>query len=431
MAVNHITRRFVHQLFLKPLDIAAIEDAKRGLIDFVAVTHCGKDDPGVHKLLQLADAGTSKVIGHSIYTSPEQAALINGFMAHALDFDDVHHELRGHPSAVLLPTLFALCDENTTGIRLIQAYAIGVEAMAKLALALSNVHYEKGWHNTSTIGIVGAAIAGAYLIGLTVDDTCRTIGFATTMASGMRVHFGTETKPLHAGIAAKHAIEAIRFAQVGMHVNDNSLEGYIGFLSLYGENTPKKAEALLLDVTSATWRISSPGLWFKLYPCCSGSYFGIDAALQIGPITAEKIEEIHITFSHYSDAALVIREPKTCEEGRFSIEYIVSLILANRPLHLASFLPEPIDSTLQQYMKKVKRSNDLEAVSKYTQIDIRLTDGTQLSARGINPKGSPSNPLTTAELESKLASVTEQADTIIAAIRALNGSKVSSLLQLL
>lgn len=70
-------------------------------------------------------------------------------------------------------------------------------------------------------------------------------------------------------------------------------------------------------------------------------------------------------------------------------------------------------------------------MSKYTQIDIRLTDGTQLSARGINPKGSPSNPLTTAELESKLASVTEQADTIIAAIRALNGSKVSSLLQLL
>ncbi len=431
MEINHITKRFVKQLFLKPLDVDVIRDAKRGLIDFIASSHYGKDDTGVKKLLNLAVPGPAKIIGHDRYTTVEQAALINGFMAHALDFDDVHHEFRGHPSAVILPTLFALSDEHTSGRRFLHAYTIGVEALAKLALSLSNVHYEKGWHNTSTIGIIGATIAGAFLKGMNEKDTCRAIGFAATMAGGMRIHFGTETKPLHAGIAAKHAIEALQFAEIGMNVNDNSLEGQIGFLSLYGENTVKKAEAILLDTSTFKWRLSKPGLWFKLYPCCSGSYFGIDAAQRIGELAVSDIEEINITFSNNSDAALVIREPKTGEEGRFSIEYIVSLIFSGRPLTLESFLPEEVDDEIKTYMKKVRRFNNHQAVKKYTLIEVKTTDGNVITVRGVTPKGSPDNPLQTSELEEKLADATTNADAILATIHNIENCTVGSLVKLI
>lgn len=427
--VNHITKRFVKQLFSKPLDADAIQDAKRGLIDFIASAHYGKNDVGVQKLLKLVDAGPYKIIGHDIYTSAEKSALINGFMAHALDFDDVHHEFRGHPSAVILPTLFALSDSSTTGIRFLHAYAIGVEALAKLALALSHVHYEKGWHNTATIGVVGATIAGTYLKGFCLKDTCKAIGFATTMASGMRVQFGTETKPLHAGIAAKHAVEAIRFTEIGINVNENSLEGTIGFLSLYGENTLKKAKLLLLDALSSKWRISEPGLWFKLYPCCSGAYFGIDATTKIGPIAVEEIAEINITFSHFSDAALVIREPKTGDEGRFSIEYIVSLLLAGRSLTLNAFLPEPIDEHITQYMKKVTRYNDHQSVFKYTQVEIIFTNEKSIVVKGENPKGSTSNPLLTSELVEKLKDATSDADEILKLINSIDSINIEDLIK--
>ena len=120
-----------------------------------------------------------------------QAALVNGYMGHALGFDDVHSDVRGHPSTVILPTLLSLsANGQVTGKRFLQTYIVGVEIMARLGQAIGNSHYLRGWHNTSTLGIIAAAAAGGFLKEFSAIQLAQTLGSAATQAGGLRNQFG-------------------------------------------------------------------------------------------------------------------------------------------------------------------------------------------------------------------------------------------------
>ncbi|RKJ64051.1 MmgE/PrpD family protein, partial [Butyricicoccus sp. 1XD8-22] len=175
------------------------------------------------KLIELEGGfQVSPIIGQGRKSTPQQSALVNGFLAHALDFDDVHTEVRGHPSAVLLSTLLALASTNdVTGKRFLEAYVVGVEVMARIARAVKDSHYEKGWHNTGTIGVLAAALAGGYMLQFSRDQLAQALGFAATQSSGLRCHFGTETKPLHAGLAARAAVLSVNLTMVNFVNNSN------------------------------------------------------------------------------------------------------------------------------------------------------------------------------------------------------------------
>ncbi|ALS26411.1 MmgE/PrpD family protein [Paenibacillus sp. 32O-W] len=410
MGRDTVTLSFVEKLWNTPFSRASMEKAKYGLMDYIASSYAGKDDTGVAKLVRMArlEGGhpLAPVLFHSMDVSPSQSALINGFMGHALDYDDVHSQVRGHPSTVILPALLAVCDAGTTGRRFLEAYIIGVEAMARIAQALTNEHYERGFHNTGTTGVLAATLAGAYLKSYSVEKACLALGFATTQASGLRVHFGTETKPLHAGLAASSAVRALLLADADVQANKASLDGEIGFFAVFGQGI-ERARELLLQESGPAWRIETPGLWFKLYPFCSGAYYGVHAAEKIGPIPLERIAGIEIIFPHRSDAALVHRNPSNGEEGRFSIEYITALILSGRGLRPDDFQRVPIGEDIRSYMEKMKRINvfDVPAGRRYTQITVKLTDGNTISETGDCPKGSPGNPVTEQELISKFAGI--------------------------
>ncbi|GIP31989.1 MmgE/PrpD family protein [Paenibacillus sp. J2TS4] len=406
MGKDTLTFSFVEKLWNTPFTKDSLEKAKYGLLDYIASSYAGKDDSGVAKLIQMArmEGGhtLAPVLFHPLKVSPSQSALINGFMGHALDYDDVHIQVRGHPSSVILPALLALCEAGMSGRRFLQAYIIGVEAMARVAQALTNEHYEKGFHNTSTAGVLAASLAGAYFKSYSVEKACLALGLATTQASGLRVHFGTETKPLHAGLAASSAVRSLLLADVDFQSNRTSLDGNLGFFAVFGQGLDQARKQLLQD-NGLAWRIETPGLWFKLYPFCSGAYFGLHAAEQIGPIPLHDISEIELIFTHHSDAALINRNPSNGEEGRFSIEYIVALILSGHGVHPDDFQRVPIRKEIRAYMEKMKRTNifDVSDTVKYTQIIVTMTNGKTISEIGDCPKGSPGNPVTEEELLSK------------------------------
>lgn len=411
--MNHstLTYSFIEQLWTSHVTASAIEKAKYGLLDYIASSYAGKDDRGVDKLIPmvLLEGGHAHapILFHKRYVSPTQSAMINGFMGHALDYDDVHLQVRGHPSSVIVPALLALCGEGITGRRFLEAYVIGVEAMARIAQALTNEHYERGFHNTSTAGVLAAVIAGAYMRSYSIEKTCLAIGFAVTQSSGLRIHFGTETKPFHAGMAASSAVRSLLLAEVDFQASRESLDGDIGFFGVYGQGADYARGQLLQG--GGEWRIETPGLWFKLHPFCSGAYYGVHAAEQIGRIPLEDIEEIELVFTHRSDAALINRNPRNGEEGRFSMEYIAALILSGRGLHAEDFQPVPIAEQLQGYMNKMKRTNlfDVPKHVKYTKINVMLTNGQQISKLGDAPKGSPANPVTEQELQHKFAAIVQ------------------------
>ncbi|SFE54419.1 MmgE/PrpD family protein [Trichococcus pasteurii] len=429
---------------------AALREAKRGILDFLASAFAGREDAGIAKLLHaIEEEGGNPItplIAQGKMANRRQAALVNGFMGHALDYDDVHSDVRGHPSSVILPVLFALASgREISGKSFLDAYIIGVEVMARLGQAIGTGSYLKGWHNTSLLGGVAATFAGARLLGFTVAQMRNAVGIAVSQASGLRVQFGTEMKPLHAGLAAQQAVQSIEWTQQDFHGTEMALDSAIGFLHVYaGKEADEAVRAALTEGWGKSWRIAEPGLWFKRNPFCSAASHGADAALALAQLNldAEAIEKIDIVFPPGGDAALIHKRPKTGEQGRFSIEYVVALALLGQPFTLGNFGSAAVSADAEKLMRKMFRSNDADhkpdpqAIPKgrFTIVRIALADGSVHSREVCVPKGSPQAPLSDAELESKWresAPDLEVAERILQAIRGLENSSLRELEELL
>ncbi len=401
-----------------PMDDPKVLRATRaGLLDWLSAALAGRNDPGISRLTQLvvpSETGAKVIAGGR--TSATDAALINGTMGHALDYDDVHVSSRGHPSAVVLPALLALAEtRRSSPQRFLSAYAVGVEAMCRLALALGPRHYERGWHSTATLGAPAAAIACAYLCEFDPPRVAQALGLALTQSAGLRAHFGTQVKALHAGLAARAGLVAAQWAEVGLEGSPTALDGETGFLAVYGDETTRPS--LLTQGWGAPWQIADPGLWFKRYPCCSAAYHAAEAALELrsqGDLLPEEIERVAVTFPPGGDAALSIRRPKNRVEGRFSAEYVVALALAGRELSLESFGAGVIESEVERLMHRVERRYD-ESIEpspeaappgRFTVVSVETRSGRRFSRRVDRPRGAPGAALTLTEQMEKFRDAT-------------------------
>ena len=172
MSIAHELAQRITALTYADLPPAAVHWAKVGILDTVGVTLAGsREDTATLAGRALGSgAGPSYVFGNDSRVNPLDAALINGAASHALDFDDCNNTFGGHPSAPILPALFALADEiGANGREFITAYVAGFEAETKIALAVNFHHYTKGWHPTATLGVFGSAAACAHLLKLVRD----------------------------------------------------------------------------------------------------------------------------------------------------------------------------------------------------------------------------------------------------------------------
>jgi len=430
MPTSELASRIVHPPAFSEM---AYKQAKRGLIDFFASALAASQDGAVKNILRLLDepaAGSVPVIGQGMSASPAQAALLNGFIGHVLDYDDVHEDVRGHPSTVIVPALLsALNFGQVSGKRFLEAYIVGVETMAVLGKTIGKNHYERGFHNTSTLGGIASAAACSYLLGFTEEETAVAIGFAATQASGLRVQFGTEAKPLHAGLAAQAGYQAVAFTKAGLSGSKNVLDGNTGFLSVYG-NGVEGVEAHL-QAFGKPWKIVTPGLWFKQYPFCSAAHQGADAIrsmLAESPFNLDDVERIDVIYPPGGDAALVHQRPITGEQGRFSIEYVLTLAIDGQDLSLENFTTKPIRNEYSQFFERITRihSTTIQASEhavpkgRFTRIECHLKNGKCVTKQVDLPKGAPKAPLSMEELTSKLtASAPYHADGLLQAIEEL------------
>ncbi|KML09982.1 hypothetical protein VL07_14495 [Bacillus safensis] len=425
-------------------DERAIQMAGNGLLDAAASALAAKEDEGIQKLMQLVEqeggAAQIPVIGQGKKVSRQSAAMLNGYLIHALDYDDVHSDVRGHPSAVIIPALLSqLTDGKGYGERFLAAYITGVEVMARLGESIGKAHYERGWHNTGTLGAIAAVCAIGYLKQVSEEELTKAIGFAGAQSAGMRKQFGSDMKPLQAGLAAKTAVWSMDLACSGFGGNDSVLDGALGFFSLYGDL--ELAESCLLEGYGSTWRIVSPGLWFKVYPFCSAAHHAADAIQSLRKEQAflpEQVRQVDVIFPPGGDAALIEQTPLTGEEGRFSVEYVIALAVFGQTLTLDAFTKKPISSDMHTWMKRVSRGYDEmiephpDAVPKgrFTIVKLTLSDGTTISKRVDIPQGAPGCALSKEDIIQKLSSVTSasQAQQILQAIEEGNNAAYLKLL---
>lgn len=373
-------------------DPAAIAAARRGVLDFLAAAFAGADDGAYRKLLSVSGAGEAdgraSVIGSPDKTSAQQAALLNGYAGHALDYDDVHSSVRGHPSTVLLPALFALAQtRGSSALDLLDAYVVGVETMARLGLALGSRHYEQGFHNTATLGTLGAAAAAAYLLKLDEASIDNALGLAATQSAGLRLQFGSEAKPLHAGLAARAGLFAAELAAAGLQGSPGALDGPVGFFAVFGGGAAQPDR--VLDGWGAPWQIAAPGLYFKPWPCCTATHYAVHAALTLRDahrLTPHDIDRVSVTFPPGGATPLSATLPATGLEARFSVEYAVAAALTDGAPGVAIFADVPVRDDLLALAARVSHRDDPDAprastdpATRFSTVDIALRNGTHLT----------------------------------------------------
>ena len=218
--------------------------------------------------------GPCTMIGGGSATAPG-AALVNGTLGHALDYDDTHFAHVGHTTTVMMPAALAIGQMQGADLHdVIDAALIGAEAAIAVGLWLGAEHYAAGFHQTATAGTFGAALAAARLLALSPDQMRHALGLASTMASGLKAQFGTMGKPLNAGLAARAGVEAALWAQGGMTSAPGSMDGPHGFGATHhgvGHSAP-----LPPDVP---WRIKS--ISHKFHACCHGLHATLEALSQV------------------------------------------------------------------------------------------------------------------------------------------------------
>ena len=154
--------------------------------------------------------GSCQVFSDKNSYSPSAAALLNGTLAHSLDFDDTHAEASLHSSApILSAALSAAQMKNCSGQQLITACVIGYEIQIRLGLAGgASKHYNRGFHPTATCGIFGAVAATGHILGLNKDQFISAFGIALSQSSGSMefLNDGSWTKRSHVGQAAQNCL---------------------------------------------------------------------------------------------------------------------------------------------------------------------------------------------------------------------------------
>lgn len=408
------------------------EKAIKVIADTFAVILAGVSsevaEPLQRYLESARESGASPILGTGRTASPETAALINGTYGHSLDYDDVLSMMPAHPSAVILAALMASMDgKPVSGKDFIEAYIIGVEVGGKVGLGMTNDHYQRGYHATGTLALFSGLAALAKLHKLDAPTIQQAMGIAGSMASGLRRNFGTMTKPLHSGLAARSALTAVRLAMAGFTAADDIMEAKAGFYSTYG--TADSDPEVTANGLGKPFVISSPGIAVKKFPCCYATHRPIDGVLTLRErmgFDANSVEKVICRMPPGGMHVLIYPRPVTGLEGKFSLPYSIAAGVLDGKFSLWSFSDEAVRrpaiaalyDRIDAHETHTSRGDDPQFDKRssgsrgFVEVEVHLKDGRKDQIRIDVPPGSPSRALTWDELRSKFMDCAKQAPRI-------------------
>ncbi|MQA65707.1 MAG: hypothetical protein GEU76_07385 [Alphaproteobacteria bacterium] len=419
---------FVCEFDLKtaPEPLSALVET--AFVDTVGVMLAGSREPAARKVADVvaAQGATPRatVIGRRLRTSPEGAALANGTATQALDYDLSF--MIGQSTAALVPGLLPLAEISGAGPRdLIAAFVVGSEVCATLARCYPTLSSEGGWHGTGVLGTIGAAAAMARLTRMPIDAIPRTIGISASMASAISANFGTMTKPLHAGLAARNGMMALFLGQTGFTGSAAALEGNHGFLPCFAQGLPWTTEPF--DQLGRTFRLIDPGYKIKPFACGGLLHCSIEATLRIREEfhpAGDDISRIRIGVSHHAKDRAIDAYPWSEDSSRFGLRYLVARALIHGAPTLTAFTEEGYDDDSVRALSlrcETVLDDEFKSLtgSGYSpgRVTVFMTDGTQREKVVYVPMGARETPMSAEKIREKFVSCATRAISKDAALR--------------
>lgn len=400
---------FIISLDLNNVPTNVIELAKLCILDWLGATLAGANEKDAVMLAEMFRSFTpeeASIVGLWFKIPAHDAAYVNGAMSHMVELDDLHKEAIIHPAAPVVPAALAMSEKaDASGNTLLEAVIVGYEVEIAVSKAVNPSHY-RYWHTTGTCGTFGAAAAASKVLNLSLDKVVNCLGIAGTHAAGLIEVFGTSSKPLNPGRAARDGVMAALLAERGFKGPRTILEGEKGFFKATSRESLYDKGFANLGVTYEISKVS-----FKRHASCGHTHAAIDAILNLKKKFGFKAQEvIEVEVGTYNDAFEIVGrsyEPKTPAEAKFSLPYCVAVALVDDAAGLRQFTYESLKrDEVRSLTKKVKVYVDDQVNSMYPQkfgsrVKVKVRGGQVYEELIEEAKGSPENPLSKEELIGK------------------------------
>jgi 2-methylcitrate dehydratase PrpD len=423
--------RFALDLQIADVPQDVLELAKQHLLDVVGISLASSrfDIGGIvlRAAQELGRGDEASAIGSGARLPAASAALLNGVLAHALDFDDTHIGAIYHASAQAMAAVLAAGQANgATGEEVLVAFVAALEIGCRLAAVGAPDFHNRGFHPTALCGTFASAAAAGRLYKSDHRSLVWSLGLCGSLASGILIGGNSWLKRLHPGWSAHSGLAAVALGRAGFLGPSAVLEAEKGgFYHTHIQRVPE-GDKLPTAGLGQTWQ--ARGIAFKPYPCCHFIHAFVDAALELrGQFSTADIERIECPLT--PDLHKMVAEPREdCirptlpYRALFSVQYVVALALARGRVDLAAFHDEPLDSPdVLEISAKTYCVEDLDSdfPARFPgEVIVYLKDGRVLRCRKPASLGTPDVPLSIEGLKAKF---------IRNATRAIDGERAEQL----
>jgi len=393
---------------------AVLHQACRCLVDVTGVALGGQSHRSLDILLDYAATVGGRrqatVLGRGVRVNVPAAALLNAQAAHIEDFDDtlMSSETSLHGTAPVYSAALAMGEWlGKPGLEVLNAFVLGFEVAARVALALGPAHYAAGWHVTGTSGRFGAAAAAGKLLGLDAGQQATALGIVGTQASGLKAAYGTMSKAHHAARAAHDGVVAAMLAQRGFTGSQQVLEATYGLLELY---TTDPHPERLAGPPDGHYLVLEDG--FKPYPCGSLIHATIDATLDIAERDRPDPARIREVVAHVNPHVVTTtgrQRPASGLEAKFSAHHCVAVTLLQRRGVVGDDFIDPValDPAVVALRERVRLDPDPAYGKEHATVTVVMDDGTEYRSDVPAARGTTGRPLEDAAVSQKFLGLAE------------------------
>jgi 2-methylcitrate dehydratase PrpD len=416
--LSEVIATYVAEFDLTKTPPEVVERARIGIIDTIGVMLAGSREEVSEIVCQTIEeeggSPRSTIFGRSLRASPQWAALANGVAAHAMDYDFSY--ARGQAVSAVIPALLPLAEaRDASPAEVLSAFIVACEVAARLVRASPKISVLGGWHATGIIGPIAAGVGCARLLGLAAARIPDVIGIAASLASGMSENYGTMTKPLHSGNAARNGVLAALLGARGFSSSAKALDGPSGYFATFSRGLT--TDLAPFDDLGRAHNLVEPGYKLKLYPCGGLSHASIDAALALrGDLggAAADIAKIEVGVTRHAFERIGNHYPHSIESAKFSMPFIGAWTVLHGAPSIATFTESAIeDARVKAFAPRISHYVDPEFADEIGEapgrVTVTLKNGESFERKVWYASGSAQSPLSPAQIEAKFFDCAKQA----------------------
>ncbi|KAL7893033.1 hypothetical protein HDV63DRAFT_368541 [Trichoderma sp. SZMC 28014] len=441
--------QFVADLTYEMIDPKMVAKIKELVIDQIGVAvgaaqGAESSEPFVKAVSTLQ--GTAIQGGSTVFTKgktwlPQFAGMLNAAFVHTFDFDDTDADAIVHPGASVVPSVLAAGElANCDGKTLITAFTAAYEIICRIGRALGLGSYERGFHNTGTVGILGAVAGISKVRGLDAKQIANAFGLAGSFASGSMqfLENGSWNKRLHPAMAVHNAFIAVTMAEAGVLGSAKPLEGKWGMLHAYSTSATLEG---LTDNLGKEWKFAKTAI--KPWPACRMTHTSIQMVDELSTLHKGKsVKKIQVELSPgcWNIVGMPKQNkihPQCIVDAQFSLYYQIAVSwlygidLQWRVYDLLT------DKKLNELTEKIEILSNEDVVTLEARMQVEWEDGTKANRAMVFPLGEPENPLSRDGIYKKFLGLVshiygdEKAQKIIATVENLESAHAQDLMSLL